>query len=107
MNHRSRPAADGVRRWGWMLCGCAMAAAAVGATFALAQPTRYDGVVTVVDPGTLDASAIEDLRDALDGLPTNPLGLVLVQPMPRGIRTRRAPSHRQWPTSTRDSLSLA
>jgi hypothetical protein len=47
-----------------------------------------DGVVTVVDPSMLDTRGTEDLRAALDALPTNPLGVVLVQPLPAGARTR-------------------
>jgi MinD-like ATPase involved in chromosome partitioning or flagellar assembly len=60
----------------------------LGGTITSAVVGLSDGVVTVVDPSMLDARGTEDLRTALDALPTNPLGVVLVQPLPAGARTR-------------------
>jgi Mrp family chromosome partitioning ATPase/capsular polysaccharide biosynthesis protein len=60
----------------------------LGGTVTSAIVGLSDGVVTVVDPGMLDGPAIEDLRAALDMLPTNPLGVVLVDPMPLGAHAR-------------------
>ena len=66
----------------------------LGGTVTSAIVGLSDGVVTVVDPGTLDAAAVDDLRAALDRLPSNPLGVVLVRPLPAGARTRPRTSPR-------------